>query len=140
MNGSARRDIKEFSGNRKPSKANSANAKNARMISSIGNIIAMKNILKSIKIEDDLSIQDTKAIEVIIELDSGERRWCFFMTPKALQSCGDWIDGTKIRFHYGAPHMIVVAATLDGDLIEKTLRDIDQQGDILLCSQKIDSI
>jgi hypothetical protein len=131
---------KNFLATENPARLIQPTQKNARMISSIGNIIAMKNILKSIKIEDELSIQDTAAIEVIIELDSGERRWCFFMTPKALQSCGDWIDGTKIRFHYGAPHMIVVAATLDGDLIEKTLRDIDQQGDILLCSQKIDSI
>jgi hypothetical protein len=98
----------------------------------------MKNILKSIKIEDDLSIQDSAAIEVIIKLDSGERRWCFFMTPKALQSCGDWIEGTKIRFHYGSPHMIVVATTLNESLIEKTLRDIDQRGEIILCTQKCD--
>ena len=97
----------------------------------------MKNILKSYKIEDDLSIQDTGAIEVILNLDNGEQRWCFFMTPKALANCGDWIAGTQIRFHYGTPHMIVVAATLDEDLIGKTLRDIDQQGDILLCSQKL---
>ncbi|WP_419660103.1 uncharacterized protein Dvar_04490 [Desulfosarcina variabilis str. Montpellier] len=96
----------------------------------------MKNILKSYEIEDDLSLQDTGAIEVILYLDSGEQRWCFFMTPKALTNCGNWIDGTKIRFHYGAPHMIVVAATLDEELIDKTLKDIDQQGDIIMCSQK----
>ena len=98
----------------------------------------MKNLLKSYKIEDNLSTQDTGAIEVILNLKSGERRWCFFMTPKALTNCGNWIDETKIRFHYGAPHMIVVAATLDEVLIDRTLRDIDQQGDILLCSQKCD--
>jgi len=98
----------------------------------------MKNILKSFKIEDDLSIQDTGAIEVIIYLNSDERRWCFFMTPKALQNCGDWIEGTQIRFHYGAPHMIVVAAKSNESLIEKTLKNIDQRGEILLCSQKCD--
>ena len=98
----------------------------------------MKNILKSFKIEDDLSIQDTGAVEVIIYLNSGERRWCFFMTPKALQNCGDWIEGTQISFHCGAPHMIVVAAKLNESLIEKTLKNIDQRGEILLCSQKCD--
>ena len=45
----------------------------------------MKNIIKSFEIEDDLSIQDTGAVEVVINLDSGERRWCYFMTPKALR-------------------------------------------------------
>jgi hypothetical protein len=33
MNGSTRRTISEFSGNRKPNRANSADAKNARLIS-----------------------------------------------------------------------------------------------------------
>jgi hypothetical protein len=47
----------------------------------------MKNILESYKIEDDLSTQDTGAIEVILNLKSGEQRWCFFMTPKALTKC-----------------------------------------------------
>lgn len=68
----------------------------------------VKNILESYKIEDDLSTQGTEAIEVILKLKSGEQRWCFFMTPKALTRCGNWIEGTKIRFHYGASHMIVV--------------------------------
>ena len=96
----------------------------------------MKNIIKSIEIQDDFSIQDTGAIEVVIDLVNGEQRWCFFMTPKALQNCGYWIEDTEIRFHYGASHMIVVAATLNESLIEKTLRDIDQRGEILLCTQE----
>jgi len=96
----------------------------------------MKNILKSFQIVDDLSIQDAGAIEVVIDLVNGEQRWCFFMTPKSLQNCGYWIGDTEIRFHYGAPHMIVVTATLNESLIEKTLKDIDQRGEILLCTQK----
>ncbi len=100
----------------------------------------MKNIIKSIEIEDDFSIQDVGAIEVIVNLNSGERRWCYFITPTALQNCGDWIDGTKIRFHFGSPHMIVVAAKLNKTLIEKALRDIDNHGDILLSTKEYNSI
>ncbi|MFC1833599.1 hypothetical protein ACFL2Q_02550 [Thermodesulfobacteriota bacterium] len=98
----------------------------------------MKNqILRSFEIEDALSTQDTGAIGVTVTLDSGERRWCFFMTPTALSNCGDWINGTQIRFHFGAKHMIVVAADLDETIIGKALTDIDRRGELLQCTRKM---
>ncbi len=82
----------------------------------------MKNFINSYKIINDLSLQETGAIEIIISLENGDKRWCFFITPIGLTNCGNWINGTKIRFHYGLPHMIVVAEKLDEELIDKTLK------------------
>jgi hypothetical protein len=94
-------------------------------------------MLASFTIEDDLAIQESAAVEVILHLDSGERRWCYFMTPAALAACGDFIPGTRVRFHYGAPHMIV-AGHLDRRLIERVLQEIDARGELVQCSRNID--
>jgi len=95
-------------------------------------------MLKSFTIDDELAAQDIRGIEVTLTLASGERRWCFFMTPAALAACGDFVSGTSIRHHYKAPHMIVVAATLDVALIEKVLRDLDDSGELLQFSLAIE--
>ena len=87
-------------------------------------------MLKSFTIDDDLAAQDSLGIEVTLHLENGERRWCYFMTPTALATCGDWISGTRIRFHFGAPHMIVVAGRLDRPTIERALRDIENRGEL----------
>lgn len=68
----------------------------------------------------------------------GTRRTCFFMTPAALTACGDWIDDTQIRIHYGSPHMIVVAARLTQDTIERALQHIARAGEIEKCSLLIE--
>ncbi|MDP6546552.1 MAG: hypothetical protein QGH60_21445 [Phycisphaerae bacterium] len=94
--------------------------------------------IEKIEIEDDLSMQDHGAIEVTITLSDGKYRWCYFMTPAALEACGDWVDGTRIRFHFGSPHMIVVAETLTEDLITKALHCIEQRGEVLDCTMAID--
>jgi len=94
--------------------------------------------IQKIVIEDDLSMQDHGAIEVTVTLSDGKRRWCYFMTPAAFQACGDWINGTTIRFHSGSPHMIVVAETLTENLINKALRCIEQRGKILDSTMAID--
>jgi hypothetical protein len=86
-------------------------------------------LLTKIEIEDDLAAQNLGAIEVTVHLADGTRRWCFFMTSSALCACGDWINGTTIRFHY-APHMIIVAGELSREIIEEALREIDRRGDL----------
>ena len=96
-------------------------------------------MLKSFVIENDLAIQSRAAVEVIVKLENGQRRWCYFMTPQALAMCGDWIDGTHIRLHYGAPHMIVVASVIDKTLIESALRQIDRQGRLEACTKELDA-
>lgn len=85
-------------------------------------------------LDDDLEAQDTRAIEVTLHLPDGTRRWCCFMTPAALAACGDQLDGTDIRIHYGSPHMIVVAGRLTEDTIARTLQQIDRAGEIERCS------
>ena len=94
---------------------------------------------KSFTIENDLTNQSTGAIEVIVEMDDGQRRWCFFMTPEAMRACGDWIDGTTTRIHYGSPHRIVVACVLDAEVIERALRHIDRAGQLEACTMALDS-
>ena len=94
--------------------------------------------IQKIQIEDDLFMQDQGAIEVTVRLSDGRSRWCYFMTPAAIEACGDWIDGTRIRFHFGARYMIVVAGTLTEDLIIKALRSIEKQGELLDCTMAID--
>ena len=86
--------------------------------------------IERIEIDDDLDGQSRGAIEVTVHLTTGERRWCFFMTPGALSACGDLIDGTATRFHYGAAHMVVVADTLTPRVIELALRHIDNAGEL----------
>jgi hypothetical protein len=95
-------------------------------------------MLSSFTIDDDLAAQETGAIEVTLHLDAGERRWCYFITPGALAACGDFVSGSNVRFHYGAPHMIVMAGHLDRVLIERALRDIDARGDLAKCSLRLE--
>lgn len=90
--------------------------------------------LVSFVIEDDLSTQTKRAIEVALKMVDGTTRWCFFMRPEALATCGDWVDGTKVRFHYGAPHMIVLGNELTEEMIERALRHIDKRGELEQCS------
>ena len=95
--------------------------------------------IADIQIDDDLSNQEHGAIEVTVTLSDNSRRWCCFMTPAALQACGDWIDGTQIRLHYGTPHMIVISGVLTEDLIRKALLAIEKSGKILDCTKALDS-
>jgi hypothetical protein len=92
--------------------------------------------IERIEIDDDLATQATGAIDVTVVFADGERRWCYFMTPEALSYCGDWINGTETRIHYGAAHMIVVAAPLTASLIEQALFHIQDEGDIMTATRR----
>ena len=50
------------------------------------------------------------------------------MTPTALAAAGDWVPGTQVRFHYGAPHMIVVSE-LNAEVVDRVLRLLDKSGE-----------
>lgn len=91
-----------------------------------------------IAILDDLSCQHTQAIEVEIYLNNGERRWCWFTIPKALNTYGNWIAGTKIPFHHSSPHMIVIASELTENLIHAALNDIAENEDICFATLPCD--
>lgn len=90
-------------------------------------------ILSSFCLDDDITLSTDLPIEVTVQLSNGERRWCIFATPSALVNCGDWIAGTKVPFHYGNKH-IILAKELSEDLIERILRYIDSQGELVECT------
>jgi len=89
--------------------------------------------IESIEIEDPIELHTTIAIEVAIVTTEGGKRWCFFLTPEGISACGDWIEVTKVRFHYGASHMVLFSE-ISESIIESALRDIDKQGKIELCT------
>lgn len=89
--------------------------------------------IETIEIEDPIELHKTAAIEVAVVTTSGEKRWCFFLTPEGLSACGDFIEGTKVRFHYGTSHMILVSE-ISKEIIEAALRDIEKQGKVELCT------
>jgi hypothetical protein len=93
--------------------------------------------LKDFRIDDDLAGAQQRAIEVVVTMNDGALRWCYFMTPAALASAGDWVPGTQVRFHYGAPHMIVVSE-LSADIISRVLRYLDRSGDLVLCTRAVE--
>lgn len=61
--------------------------------------------IESIEVEDPIELHNSMAIEVAIVTSNGDKRWCFFFTPEGMSACGDFIEGTNVRFHYGAAHM-----------------------------------
>ena len=89
--------------------------------------------IKTYEIEDPISSHSKRAIEVSIVTEQGDRRWCFFFTPQGVAACGDYIHGTKVRFHYGASHMIVVSE-ISQEIIESALKDIEKRGELESCT------
>lgn len=89
--------------------------------------------------DDPITPHKDLPIEVTVELSNGERRWCIFATPSALACCGDWIEGTNVPFHFGNRH-VVVAGELSNDLIERMLRYIDRQGELLECTLPLEPV
>lgn len=89
--------------------------------------------IESIEIEDAIVLHKTAAIDVALVTTEGKKRWCFFLTPEGMSACGDFIEGTEVRFHYGASHMILVSE-ISQEIIEAALRDIEKQGKVELCT------
>ena len=73
------------------------------------------------------------AIEVVIELNDNSKRWCYFFTPTGLGNCGDFVEGTQVRLHYGAAHMLVVS-DISKEIIETTLAKIEKSGELTQCT------
>ncbi|MBZ0268860.1 hypothetical protein K8I85_11940 [bacterium] len=91
-------------------------------------------VMTEFTIDDPLPEEGTSApVEVTVRFVSGERRWCVFATPQALVRCGDWVDGTRVRFHARNRH-VIVAAELSRELIGRMLRHLDAQGDLVECT------
>ena len=86
-------------------------------------------------IDDPDKIQDQHIAmtEVTIKMSTGELRWCIFATPGHLAQHGDWIPETKVRFHFSMRHTIIINE-ITYVLIEKVLRYIDSQGELIECT------
>jgi hypothetical protein len=90
-------------------------------------------------IDDPIMPDEDLPIEVTVELSNGDRRWCIFTTPSALASCGNWIEGTHVPFHYGNRH-IIIARELSEDFIRRMLHQIDSQGELVECTLTLEPI
>lgn len=94
-------------------------------------------MLKDFKIDDTISDPLNDTIEVSMKLSDGTWRWCCFVTPSVLANNGDWVEGTRIRFHYGLHHFIIVNE-VSIPTITKILREIELQGKLIECSLPLD--
>ena len=90
-------------------------------------------MIRSIQIQDDPTRQEDGSVEVVITFDTGERRWCFFITPSSLERCGDLVDGFPARYHIGVAHMIVVSI-MSAPIIESVLHELDARGELESCT------
>jgi len=84
---------------------------------------------------DDLT-SNPGAVEVRLRLESGQERWCFFMTPDRLQTVGDILPGTDTRIHHGAEHMIVLTS-LTSDSIDLAIRYLCESDQIMESSRPL---
>ncbi|MCU0714236.1 MAG: hypothetical protein MUC43_19435 [Pirellula sp.] len=85
--------------------------------------------VRSINIEHEIPSPLTYAVEVTIELDSGERRWCFFCTPESLDRFGDFLPNSTIRIHAAAPHMIVLSIVTQ-ETITAAINELQRNGEL----------
>lgn len=93
-------------------------------------------MIKSIVIEDSIASHKAMAIEVVLEMNDGTKRWCFFFTPEGASNCGGFIEGTKTRIHYGAPHVFFVS-DISKDIIESAIKQTEKEGNLLQCTLPI---
>jgi len=89
--------------------------------------------LESYTIDDPLEEGDDALVDVTVTLSNGEKRFCIMATPVALSKCGNWVEGTKVPFHYGNGFLIVVRK-LSVDLIDRVLRYLDSQDELVECT------
>ena len=90
------------------------------------------------EIVDPLGMQDRGAIEVVLWLADGSKRWCSFTASASLVHFGDWIDGTRIPFHHSTPHMIIVGAPLNEALIDSALKTLEREECLLTSTRAVD--
>jgi hypothetical protein len=91
-------------------------------------------VLVGIKIRDELEPEPSGWVEVDLELSDGQKRWCWFATPKLLLKTGDHIEGTNIQALYGVPHLIVVNE-VTAEIISQVLHHIERQGELSRCTE-----
>ena len=98
------------------------------------------NHIKNIIFADNIKGQLEGAIEVEIYFENKTPRWCFFVNSEALKNFGDTLLGEKVRYHYGSPHMVVVAGELTCELIVKIITQLNNDGILDNCSLELNKI
>jgi len=73
-------------------------------------------MIKSINIKDPIESHVQRAVEVDIEFNNGEKRWCFFLTPQG-----------------AATHMFLVSE-ISKEIIEKAIKQVEKQGELEQCT------
>ncbi len=94
-------------------------------------------VIRSINIEHEIPSPLTYAVEVTIELESGERRWCFFCTPESLDRFGDFLPNSPIRIHACAAHMIVLS-NVTQETITAAIEELQRSGELLNATRPVD--
>lgn len=94
--------------------------------------------IRSISIDDPIELPLIRAVEVTIEFDSGERRWCFVCTPDSLERFGDFLPDSRVRIHACAPHMIVLSE-VTVETIENAIRHLADSGELFDATLPLES-
>ncbi len=94
-------------------------------------------VIRSINIEHEIPSPLTYSVEVTIELESGERRWCFFCTPESLDRFGDFLPNSAIRIHACAAHMIVLS-NVTQETITAAIEELQRTGELLNATRPVD--
>ncbi len=89
----------------------------------------INTMIQSIYIKDNIELSERVAIEVIVTLVDGSKRWCYFVSKSAIGNFGDYINGTNIPVLYGSSHMVVVPQVTIS-VVHKFLHMIDSTGEI----------
>ena len=93
-------------------------------------------VVRSINIEHEIPSPLTRAVEVTIELASGERRWCFFCTPESLERFGDFLPNSTVRIHAGAAHIIVLSSVTK-ETITAAIGELQRTGELLNATRSL---
>lgn len=88
-------------------------------------------------VDDAITNPLTTSVEITLELD-GQQRWLFFVTPELLANVGDYVEGTEVRIHLGARHMIIVSE-LSLPVIDSVLQQLYASGELASRSLPLDS-
>lgn len=86
--------------------------------------------IRSVSLDDPIQLPLNRAVEVTIEFDSGERRWCSVCTPDSLERFGDLLPDSSVRMHACAPHMIVLSE-VTSETIESAIRHLADSDELI---------
>ncbi len=93
--------------------------------------------LISYEIEEDDWADEPRdgGLVVFLKMSDGSVRWSVFHSPSTLAVSGDLIEGTNVRIHGGAEHLIVLSI-LTRSTVGEALRHLEATGKLLEFSRR----